>query len=330
MNGKMQLTRAELVRLRRAKENAKRLQLAARRAPPIVTRAKKDVVKPKSKPASLGVARRRFQIALPKMPGANFRAIRIPHIHIPRIRFPRPRLGWRALSFILAALLGLAVYFAFNRPELRVTEARIIGNQMLTPAEINAVLNVAGQPVFVLIPSDLETRLRLNFPELVSVKVEAALPNLVSVNIVERQPVIRWEQGGGYTWIAEDGIAFRPRGEVLGLIPVAAVSGPSVSFVSAQDDPLTPAPFISSEMVQALKGLVGHVPQGAQILYDAGLGFGWNDPRGWRVYFGTGASDVELKMRVYEAMVNSLTQRGIRPALINVTYPTAPYYRMSQ
>ncbi len=45
------------------------------------------------------------------------------------------------------------------------------------------------------------------------------------------------------------------------------------------------------------------------------LGFGWNDPRGWRVYFGTSASDVELKMRVYESMVNSLTQRGIRPVI---------------
>jgi hypothetical protein len=34
-------------------------------------------------------------------------------------------------------------------------------------------------------------------------------------------------------------------------------------------------------------------------------------------------------MRVYESMVNSLTQRGIRPALINVTYPTAPYYSIT-
>jgi len=328
MNGKMQLTRAELVRLRRAKENAKRMQLAAqeaaRPAPPIAVRAKKDVAKPTRKSALPNIPRRRFQIAFPKVPRANFRAIRIPRIHIPR-----PRLGWRALSFILAALLGLAVYFAFNRPELRVAEARITGNQMLTPAELNAVLNVAGQPIFVLIPSNLETRLRLNFPELVSVKVEVSLPNLVSVNIVERLPIIRWEQGGGYTWIAEDGIAFRPRGEVLGLIPVVAVSGPSVEG-NVSSDPLTPAPFISSKMVRALKGLVSRVPPGEPILYDAGLGFGWNDPRGWRVYFGTSASDVELKMRVYEAMVNSLTQRGIRPALINVTYPTAPYYRMSQ
>ena len=34
------------------------------------------------------------------------------------------------------------------------------------------------------------------------------------------------------------------------------------------------------------------------------FGFGWNDPRGWQVYFGTSASDVELKMRVYELMVS--------------------------
>ena len=81
-------------------------------------------------------------------------------------------------------------------------------------------------------------------------------------------------------------------------------------------------------MVQALKGLV-HVPPGKPSCI-ARMGFGWNDPRGWRVYFGTTPNDVELKMRVYELMVSSLTQRGIRPALINVTYPTAPYYRMTQ
>jgi hypothetical protein len=189
-------------------------------------------------------------------------------------------------------------------------------------------MGVAGQPIFLVTPAELETRLRLNYPELVSVKVDVTLPNVVSVNVTERQPLIRWEQGGGYTWVAEDGVAFRPRGEMSGLIPVLALSAPPVE--GSGSDPLVPAPFISAEMVEALQGLVAHVPQGTPILYDAGFGFGWNDPRGWRVYFGTKANDVELKIRVYESMVNSLTQRGIRPALINVTHPTAPYYRMSQ
>jgi hypothetical protein len=83
-------------------------------------------------------------------------------------------------------------------------------------------------------------------------------------------------------------------------------------------------------MVKSIKGLAGHVPPGVSILYDESFGFGWSDPRGWQVYFGTSGRDIELKVRVYESMVASLTGRGIQPALINVTYPTAPYYRLSE
>ena len=43
-------------------------------------------------------------------------------------------------------------------------------------------LNIAGRPIFLLIPADLETRLRLHYPELVSVQVDVTLPNIVSVN----------------------------------------------------------------------------------------------------------------------------------------------------
>jgi cell division septal protein FtsQ len=199
---------------------------------------------------------------------------------------------------------------------------------MLSTQEVNAVMGVVNQPIFSLKPGDLETRLRLNFPELVAADVTVALPNVVTVNLVERHPVIRWEQGGSYTWIAEDGVTFRPRGEMPELVSVVADAAPVVNLSAS--DPLNPTPYISPEMVQSVKGLAGHVPPGSVIIYDPKFGFGWNDPRGWQAYFGTTSGDVELKMRVYDSMVSSLTQRGIRPAMINVTYPTAPYYRISQ
>lgn len=324
MSEKKDITRSDLVRLRRERDNTKRVDRAVKEAtrsmPPVTARTRQSAVKPKRKSSRANNARRRFQIALlPITPGANARGISLP----------RPYVGPRLLSFLMVALLGGALYFAFNLPVLRVTQAQITGNQMLSAEEVNSVLDVSGKPIFLLIPADLETQLRLSFPEFVSVKVDVALPNVVSVNIQERQPIIRWEQGDGYTWISEDGIAFRPRGEPSGLISVIALSAPPIEG-NVSSDPLTPAPFISSEMVRALKGLAGHVAPGMPILYDASFGFGWDDPRGWRVYFGTSANDVELKVRVYESMVNSLTQRGIRPVLINVTYPTAPYYRMSE
>jgi len=265
-------------------------------------------------------ARRRFQNALlPVAPDAELRGISIA----------RPNLGKRLPSFLVVALLASAIYFAFNTPQLRVAEAQVVGNQMLTPAEINSALDISGQPTFLLIPADLEKRLRLQLPELAAAKVDIKLPNTVSVQVVERRPVIRWEQGDGYTWVAEDGIAFRPHGDMPGLISVVALSAPPIEGIVSSDS-LTPAPFLSPELVKAIKDLAAHVPPGVQVLYDANFGLGWIDPRGWKVYFGSSGTDMELKVRVYESMVASLTERGIKPAMINVTYPTAPYYRLSE
>jgi len=326
MSAKKDLTRSDFVRQRREKDSNKRVERAKKvvtRVAPVTSRASQPEARSTRRsgrqPASRS-ARRRFQVALlPVAPDAEMRGISLP----------RPELSKRLFSFFVVALLGTALYFAFNTPQLQVTQAQVIGNRMLTPEEINASLNITGKPVFLLIPSELEKQLRLTYPELISAKVDITLPNTVSRQVTERQPVVRWQQGDGYTWISEDGIAFRPHGDDAGLLSVVATAAPP-TVVNISTDPLTPAPFISPEMVQTLKGLAGHVPAGVPILYDPASGFGWNDPQGWRVFVGMSARDIELKLRVYESMVASLTQRGIRPVMINVTYPAAPYYRLSQ
>ena len=164
MSGKKNLSRAGLVRLRREQEHLNEIKRAVKEVTRPVPAAKRSKqAKPKRKPAQN--TRRRFQIALPHMPSTDFRSFSIP----------RPRFGWRFVSFILVALIGTAIYYAFNLPQLRVTEAQVTGNQILTPADVNSVLNIAGQPVFLLTPSDLEIRLRLNYPELASVRVNVSL-----------------------------------------------------------------------------------------------------------------------------------------------------------
>ena len=319
MSEKKDLTRSDQVRQRRESNTTKRVQRARKDAtrpvPPVTSRGWQPGAAPRRKTAR-NTRRRLFEAALPVAPDAR------------RLSVPRPRLGARLLSLLLSLLLLAALYFVYTLPAFRVAQAQIAGNQIIPAEELSAALNITGQPVFTLRPGELETRLRLNYPELAQADVSVSLPNTVTVRVVERKPVVRWEQGGSYTWISEDGVAFRPRGENPELISVVAVSAPALDLSAS--DPLNPVPFISTDMVQALKGLGRHVPPGVQILYDPVMGFGWNDPRGWVVYFGMESHDVELKMRVYESLVNSLAQRGIRPVMVNVTYPTAPYYRISQ
>jgi hypothetical protein len=107
---------------------------------------------------------------------------------------------------------------------------------------------------------------------------------------------------------------------------VALSVPPSGASVSA--DPLSPPPFVDPNLIGMVMAFAPSVPAGMPMIYDAKSGLGWEDPRGWKVFFGSAPRDVALKVRVYQALVDTLTARGITPAIINVAYPSAPYYRM--
>jgi len=320
MSEKRELSRAEIARLRHEKQNSQRVTTAVVRAyrplPPVTRRASGlagtyIVQKHKKQPIN-----RQFNIAV-GMPDARLHAPTLPHIKV----------GWRLLSFFLTLLLGAAIYLAWTVPTFRVTDPQVTGNSRLSAAEINAVLNVTGQPIFTLIPDDLATRLRLNYPELASAEIKVGLPNQIYVRVSERQPVILWQQGEGLTWIDSTGVAFRPRGDVAGLIPVVSLVAPPVGPAPV-DDPLSPPPYMSVDLVSAIQTLAPNMPVGAPMIYDAYNGLGWTDARGWRVFFGSNAKDMALKMRVYQALVASITTRGLSPAFISVARVDAPYYRM--
>jgi cell division protein FtsQ len=250
-------------------------------------------------------------------------------LRIPAITLPGIEVKSRLLSLFLTLILGAALYLCMTLSEFRVSRAQVYGNQRISADEINSVLSTSGQPIFLLQPSDLETRLRLNYPEIASATVSLGLPNIVIVKVVERQPVILWQQGGGITWIDQSGVAFRPRGTAANLIQVNATSAPPPGL-PVMNDPLSPLPDLSVDLVKAIETLAPSVPAGTAMVYDPKNGLGWSDARGWQVTFGNNAKDMALKVQVYQSLVASLTQQGITPAFISVQFANAPYYRMSQ
>ena len=62
-------------------------------------------------------------------------------------------------------------------------------------------------------------------------------------------------------------------------------------------------------------------------MFDPIYGIGWQDPRGWQVFFGQHTVDIPMKIKVYEAIVATLTLQGIQPEMINVAYLEAPFYK---
>lgn len=321
MRDRSEQTRAQAVRSRRREQAQKRVTkssiMATRPLPPITSRDGVTYAG-RSRP-SVPNTRRKFNSAL-SMPGIE--------VSMPAIHVTSTGIRSRLLSVFLSLLLGTGLYLAVTLPEFQAAPAQVTGNQRISAEDINAVLGSAGQSIFTLTSGDLETRLRLNFPELRAASVTIGLPNTVSVNVVERQPVLLWQQGDGYTWIDADGVAFRPRGTPGNLIAVAAFAAPAAP-TTVTGDPLSPSAYISPDLVKAIQTIAPTVPQGTTVEYDPKYGLGWPDSRGWKVFFGTDVADMPLKLEVYKSLVDSLAQKGIQPAFISVQYANAPYYRMN-
>ena len=87
---------------------------------------------------------------------------------------------------------------------------------------------------------------------------------------------------------------------------------------------------LSPDLVAAILALGEKMPADTLLVYDSEHGLGWNDPNGWQVYFGQEDQDMEMKLSVYETLVDHLKNEGIQPELISVEYVHAPYYRMER
>jgi hypothetical protein len=251
------------------------------------------------------------------------------HLHKPNTTAPNTYSRWRIVSFSITILLGAAIYLALTLPYFHVSSATVLGNNRISREEIESVLGLVGQSIFTVQPDDMAARLRMNYPELVSAEVNAYLPNRVYITLTERQPVILWQQGDAYTWVDSLGVAFRPRGDMPGLISVNAATVPPAG-VSSSTDPLTPPPFMQEDLVKSILALAPTLPAGSTMVFDPVYGLGWNDSRGWKAFFGTSSKDMALKIRVYQSLVDSLASRGRVPEFISVVYPDAPFYRMVQ
>lgn len=321
MRNKRELTRAEIVRQRRneraAKEMAHIAQQAAKPMVKVTSRTPTIPINVYSPPRK--TQKRRFNVSLG-----------LPEIHLskPNIALPNFRLNanWRFVSLITALLLGITLYGLFALPYFYVPQATVLGNNRLTREEINAVSGVTNQSIFFIQPEEVQKNILMNYPELISAEVKVYLPNHVYITIAERTPLILWQQNGGYTWIDATGVAFRPRGVAENLLVVNAIDTPPAGIPADNG----PTPYIQKDLVDAITLLSSVKPADATLTFSLADGLHWRDPRGWVAAFGSSAHDMPLKIRVYQALVDSLIASRKIPSYINVVHPDAPFYRMTE
>ena len=265
--------------------------------------------------------RRRFDIALNGQ-GAEMRLPSIPRITI----------GWRFLSAFLVGALGFLIYLFWTAPIFNVDSIQVKGISRLSNEELNAVADVIGKSIIFVDPEKVEQDLNAAFPELENISVETEVPNKVLVSLVERKPVLVWQQDGQTFWIDQDGMAYLPHGDAAPSIKVQGSALITTSAIGREDlvDGESQDQKIPVELVDAILALSQVLPENSPLTYDELHGLGWFDPRGWQVYFGKDGQDMELKWKVYWKTFKRLKNAGIIPAVISVEHLHAPYYRLEQ
>jgi cell division septal protein FtsQ len=328
MTAKKQKTRAELLRQKRDSRPRKNPSKSARRSqksssgslPPILVRGGVAAAASHSRRKTKN-NRRRFDIALNSQ-GAEMRLPSIPTIGI----------GWRLLSAFLIGALGFAIYTLWYSPMFTIDKIDVTGMVRLTNAEINSVADVIGKSIVLVNPIELEMQLHEAFPELVNISVDTEAPNKVAISLVERQPVLVWQQDGQTYWVDENGIAYSPHGE--GGPSITVQGSDLLSTEHVMDDTLEEVEATNKklpiELVNAILTISPEVPENTPIIFDSQHGIGWSDPRGWQVFFGNTDEDINLKLKVYSKIFKRLKKAGIRPELISVEHVHAPYYRLER
>lgn len=226
-------------------------------------------------------------------------------------------IGWRLVSGLIMVSLIAVLFLMFSANIFYVHSIAVGGLQYLTKEEVFALTDIADMHIFWVDPDHVRENI-LRSPSVADAEVRVGWPpNMVEIVVEERQPALIWEQSGVTTWIDLQGRVMLLREDRSDLLRITADGG--------FDGPLGPNVQLETGVVGGALQLRSLYPNISQLRYHADKGLGYNDGRGWEVWFGTGTNMPE-KILVYNAIVDDLLGRGIQVSEINVTNPHAPFF----
>lgn len=227
-------------------------------------------------------------------------------------------LSARMLSAIILLSLAVVLVMIFQSDTFYVHHIEVGGLTYLTAEEVFGLSDVTNLHLFWVDPTEVREGV-LRSPSVADADVSVAWPpHGVQIEVRERAPAVIWEQAGVRTWIDVRGRVMQQRIDLEGLLLIS---------VEGSDMPVGPNVVIPQDVVDGALQLHTLLPTLEALIYDPVEGLGYQDPRGWRVWFGAGTA-MPARLNVYNAIVADLEQRDIYPEMIDVGDTNAPYYKV--
>jgi cell division septal protein FtsQ len=241
-----------------------------------------------------------------------------------------PRGGERVVSLrtILVKLVGVAallgclglLYDGAASPAFRVQHVAVSGNRLLSAEEVLDAAAVQGMNVFWVRRSTIAERIR-RLPAARAVEVRVGLPGRVDLLVHERAPYVSWQSGETTFLVDDEGLVLGTQTPEQPLIVVHDLDAMELAAGGRVD------PGILATVGALTRGLperVGISP--SEYDYSRAFGVELQEPNGPRLRFGT-AEELDLKLATLVALKAELGRSSVSPQLIDLRFPTRPYYR---
>lgn len=273
--------------------------------------------------------RNRSRVYMPTgTPGSEVRLPALPQLH----------LTWRLLSALIAVGMLALLFMMQTSTVFAVNQVSLSGGIRVPAEEISQKINLQGESIINIIPSDVEKQILEAFPDIKAAEVKVNMPESIEIIIQERIPALLWLKDEEIVyWIDQDGYTFTVRGEATLPIRVYANSEPphplgwvapelQLQENASESDKILPQ--VDPAFVSTVQKLNGIKPPESPMLYDKENGLGWVDPHGWQVYFGDEDENIDMKLLEYTKIVETILDRNLQPILISMEFLHAPYYRL--
>ena len=248
-----------------------------------------------------------------------------------------------SLLLVLALVAVGALWLALDE-RFYVYHADVQGAVRSSPDEIFRASGLPGLHILWVRPAEVEAHILAALPDLASARVACHLPARCKIAVVERQPQLMWDENGQVWWIDAEGVIFSPSpslspsggdasslpptgGEVPFLPPAGGDGGGALlvrgSLPRQEDGRLDERVRVALAELWAAGADVT-----STLTYVPGRGLVYTDERGWRVILGQGPG-MNRRLQVLQWLAADLQARGLTPRFIDVRFPDAPYYSLT-
>ncbi len=215
-------------------------------------------------------------------------------------------------SHYFAALLAtiglLGIFLLFTDPRFTVETPVISGNQYTDAHEIINMAALDNANIFTINPDQITARLSL-IPQIKETRVRLGLPNRVSIQIIERIPMLLYVREGEVFWVDSEGKVF-PAAELGTDLPVL-LDDDNTASVDGQ--------HLNPSLVQAITNLNASMPELNEFRYRRDYGLYFLSPEGWRVFLGD-ASHMTEKLLNWQSIRQQLLQQGRQIEIVDLRF----------